>query len=386
MMATSAQAGGNVTGEDGTFFATINRGLTDRVIPERVDATDASGKVSSDTEQTPEEKFSGYTKSLAGSMNAVYNLLKINKGTLATLQSIQKDYLKYIRGNSTKKGSIEAQGFIPLNMGIEIHGLGGVKLFQQFSVTQEILPPYYTGQLSFIVKGINHTVDNEKWVTTLETLAIASEKGQRQPAEELKERAAPKKEQREQGEGNPQALKANENLKVIFRNAGYQDGTPEFELGVTIGTKEGWNAKANDGVGSRSYRNNNPGNIDYDRGLKEIDPGVKLEKNPFKGGNRFAHFTTAELGAKALVEKKIKKWAVGKMPVTSGNTKLIADANGGEKYKKGTKPTIAQFFYTYAPPNENNTEGYISAVVTSLKDKFPNKSITRNTIVNSLLS
>jgi hypothetical protein len=74
------------------------------------------------------------------------------------------------------------------------------------------------------------------------------------------------------------------------------------------------------------------------------------------------------------------------MPVTSGNTKLIAAAKGGEKYKKGTKPTIAQFFYTYAPPNENNTEGYISSVVTSLKDKFPNKDISRNTIVNSLLS
>ena len=386
MMATSAQAGGNVTGEDGTFFATINRGLTDRVIPEKVDASDASGKVSSDTEQTPEQKFSGYTNTLQASLNAMYNLLKINRGTLENIQSIQKDYLKYIRGNSTKNGSIEAQGFIPLSMGLEFHGLGGVKLFQQFSVTQEILPPYYTGQLSFIVKGINHNVDNEKWVTTLETLAIASEKGERTPAEELKERTPPKKPQGEQGEGNSQALRANEDLKAIFRSAGYQDGTPEFELGVTIGTKEGWNGKANGGVGTRSFRNNNPGNVDYDSGLKDIDAGVKLENNPYSGGDRFAHFTTAELGAKALVEKKIKRWAVGKMPVTSGNTKLIAAAKGGEEYKKGTKPTIAQFFYTYAPPNENNTEGYISLVVTSLKDKFPDKDISRITVVNSLLS
>jgi hypothetical protein len=385
MMATSAQAGGNVTGEDGTFFATINKGLTDRIVPEKVDAIDAKGKKTSSTEQSPEDKFSGYTDSLKGSLNAIYNLLKINKGTLEVLQSIQKDYLKYIRGNSTKQGSIEAQGFIPMNMGLEIHGLGGIKLFQQFSVTQEILPPYYTGQLSFIVKGINHSVDNDKWTTTLETLAIASEKGQKSPAEELKEQLVVKKKEREQGEGNNNAIRANENLKTIFANAGYPEGTPEFEIGVAIGTKEGWNGQANGGVGTRSFRNNNPGNLDYDSGLKDIDPGVKLENNPY-GSNRFAHFTTAELGAKALVEKKVRKWARGNMPITAGNTKLIKDKNGGNQYKKGTKPTIAQFFYTYAPPNENNTEGYITSVVSTLKTKLPEKNVSRNSILNDLLA
>ena len=385
MMATSAQAGGNVTGEDGTFFATINKGLTDRVVPEKVDAADAKGKKTSSTEQTPEQKFSGYTNSLKGSLNALYNLLKINKGTVEVLQSIQKDYLKYIRGNSSKKGSIEAQGFIPLNMGLEIHGLGGIKLFQQFSVTQEILPPYYTGQLSFIVKGINHSVDNDKWTTTLETLTIASEKSDKTPAEELKEQVQPKKRQREEGEGNSNAIRANESLKIIFANAGYTEGTPEFEIGVAIGTKEGWNGKANSGVGTRSFRNNNPGNLDYDSGLKAIDPGVKLENNPY-GSNRFAHFTTAELGAKALVEKKVKKWARGSMPVTAGNTRLIKESKGGSEYKKGSKPTIAQFFYTYAPPNENNTEGYISSVVTTLKSKLPDKNVSRTSILNDLLA
>lgn len=385
VMAVSAQAGGNVTGEDGTFFATINKGLKDRIIPERIDATDATGKVNSETEQTPEQKFSGYQTSLAGSINAIYNLLKINKGTIETLQSIQKDYLKYIRGNTTKKGSIEAQGFIPLNMGLEIHGLGGVKLWQQFKITQEILPPYYTGQLSFIVKGINHSIDNDKWTTTLETLAIASEKSNKTPSEILKEKVKIKKEIREEGEGNPDSVRGNSDLKTIFANAGFTPGTAEYELGVTIGTKEGWNPKANDGVGSRSFRNNNPGNVDFDKGLTAIDSGVKLEKNPY-GSSRFAHFTTAELGAKALVEKKIIRWAGGLMPVTKGNQSLIVDAKKGDKYKKGTKPTVAQFFYTYAPPNENNTEGYIASVLASLQDKFPDKDIKRTTIVKTLLS
>jgi len=56
------------------------------------------------------------------------------------------------------------------------------------------------------------------------------------------------------------------------------------------------------------------------------------------------------------------------MPVTSGNQNLIEKS---QKWKAGTPPTIAQFMYTYAPPNENDTNGYIGSVVASLQKNYP---------------
>jgi hypothetical protein len=386
MMAISAQAGGNVVGEDGTFFSKINKGLTDRVIPERVDASTVERDKTSNDSETVEEKFASYQSALKEVLTAVYKRFKINNGTLEVLKGIQADYLRYIRGELSKKNEAEAQGFIPLNLGLEMQGLGGIKIFQQFSVTQEILPSYYTGNLSFIIKGVNHTIDPGGWTTTVESLSIASVSSNKSTAEQLEQQikktpvtTVPK------GEGNTAAVRGNPQLRQVLINAGYQPNTAIFELALSIGTKEGWSSTANGGVGSRSYRNNNPGNLDFSPSLRSIDPNVKLENNPF-GKDRFAHFSTAELGAQALVEAKIKMWARGRMPVTAGNQGLITARKGGAKYNVGTKPTIAQFVYTYAPPNENNTENYINSIVSTLKSKFPAQNINRNTVVNDLIA
>jgi hypothetical protein len=168
---------------------------------------------------------------------------------------------------------------------------------------------------------------------------------------------------------------SNKALKEILISAGYAENTVQFQLALAIGTKEGWSSK---GRGTRSYRNNNPGNLDYSNSLKTIDPNVTLESG---SDPRFAKFTTAELGAKALIENKIRRWSIGKMPVTAGNTSLLPAADS--PWKKGTPPTIAQFFYTYAPPNENDTEAYIKHIILSLSKVVQN--VTRFTVLLNIL-
>jgi hypothetical protein len=176
-------------------------------------------------------------------------------------------------------------------------------------------------------------------------------------------------------------IPSTKTLKQIIIDAGYPENTSAFIFALSIGTKEGWNPKANGGIGSRSYRNNNPGNLVYDLRLQSIDSGVKLEKNPY-GINRFAAFSTAELGVKALVENKLKRWAKGYMPITRGNTIEIEQNKAGNKYIRGNSPTIAQFVYTYAPPSDgNNTENYIKGL---LSDIIKIKSdTTRTTSLNN---
>ena len=174
-------------------------------------------------------------------------------------------------------------------------------------------------------------------------------------------------------------LSNNKGLREVLTSAGFKNGSFVFELALAIGTKEGYSK----GSTNRPTRNNNPGNLDGTN-YKSIDPGVILESG---SKPRFAHFTTPELGAKALVEKKIKGWANGNYPGTIVND----SGNAGSDYRKkwgvpsslagiGGKKinlTIEQFFYIYAPPSENDTVGYINSIVNTLKKNYP--KVTKNT-------
>jgi hypothetical protein len=245
-------------------------------------------------------------------------------------------------------------------------------IYNKFLIDTDFLPANYSEYADFIIKNITHRIENNRWFTTLESIVIS--KGDEYIKSENNKNIL-FSQTSSTSTGNTRATKGNPSLRQVIINAGYPEGTKEYTFALSMGTREGWNSTSNGGVGSRSYRNNNPGNLDYSNNLKSIDPGVTLENNPY-GSNRFAHFTTAELGAKALVEAKIKRWGNGNMPVTDGNTTLIEQKKGGPQYKNGTLPTIAQFVYTYAPPNENDTELYISGLVADLKKIKPDTNRT----------
>jgi hypothetical protein len=179
------------------------------------------------------------------------------------------------------------------------------------------------------------------------------------------------------------AVAANKSLREVLLSAGYESGTFVFELAAIIGTKEGYQK----GSKNRPSRNNNPGNL-TGTSYKDIDAGVVLEPANSKGERRFAKFSTPEFGAKALVERKIKSWADGNYPGTIVNAP--SKSKESNLYRstwsvpnsligiagKAVNITLEQFFYIYAPPSENNTEGYISSVLATLIKTYP--KITRN--------
>ena len=162
-------------------------------------------------------------------------------------------------------------------------------------------------------------------------------------------------------------------LTAVLDQTGYAKTSAEYILAKIIGTQEGWLATANAGKGSRSYRNNNPGNLMYQESFTTIDPKVIKEPD-----GRYAKFSSPVLGATALIDMKIKKWAGGSMPSTSTNL------NMKPKYVSGTKPTIKQFMYTYAPPIENNTDKYINTIIDGVKSTYP--TVSSSTKVYDILT
>jgi hypothetical protein len=53
-----------------------------------------------------------------------------------------------------------------------MNGLSGIKINQQFLMDTEFLPTNYPNVLTFLIKNLSHEIQNNKWVTKIETYSI----------------------------------------------------------------------------------------------------------------------------------------------------------------------------------------------------------------------
>jgi hypothetical protein len=54
-----------------------------------------------------------------------------------------------------------------------MEGLSGIKIYNALNVETRFLPQKYPKALKFIVKGVNHSIKDNDWETTIETVTIA---------------------------------------------------------------------------------------------------------------------------------------------------------------------------------------------------------------------
>lgn len=62
-------------------------------------------------------------------------------------------------------------GFIPVTLGLTFDGIGGIKIYNKILINQRSLPASYTSALKFIIDGVNHTVESNKWETNISTIS-----------------------------------------------------------------------------------------------------------------------------------------------------------------------------------------------------------------------
>ena len=175
------------------------------------------------------------------------------------------------------------------------------------------------------------------------------------------------------------AINFSGTINELLISAGYEPNSPEAIMAASIATIEGWANK-----NSLAYKNNNPGNLDYSDRYKVYDPKVFRQQGNTKQTSRFAVFSKAEFGIRALIESKIKSWADGRMPVTSTNSGAYINEIG--EWKKDQPPTFLQFFYTYAPPTDNNNPRNYAANVVETINKNANKKLTVQSQVKEIFS
>jgi hypothetical protein len=174
-----AQANGNQLGEEATSFSRLSKGLIDRVYPDKIIISDIGNSPTGSID-------SRFTENLKAFSNLVNNLrpastlpssAKINSkiSDVDNNGPIITDLFKAIVGEFTEKNQSNPT-FIPIKLDIELLGIAGIKIFQQFELSSDVLPLSYQNDFNFIITGITHEVMTHKWITKLATLTYLKEK------------------------------------------------------------------------------------------------------------------------------------------------------------------------------------------------------------------
>jgi len=185
MMATvSAQSSGNIAGENATGLSRLNTGLIDRIIPSKLDAESLKNRENSRGINLifgdNITKMNIFVKELY-EVNETGTGPKYQTPNVESLKSINRDVSLYVTGQAAELNTQPAPFFIPFNLSLDMDGLSGMKNYERFSITEDILPYSYRssdalagGVIDFLIKGISHNISNNQWKTKIESQTVSS--------------------------------------------------------------------------------------------------------------------------------------------------------------------------------------------------------------------
>ena len=168
-IAIGAQANGNTTISNSTAFSEFNKALTDRILTTKTNKNDPSLDDNGINVKF-KQLYANYIKFRTNYTNRV-----ITDSDISAAQSYVKSIIEYELGIYTNKKRIPGVGFIPLNLQLTMDGLSGMKIYETFDIDETLLPTEYQNRIRFIIRGVNHKVDNYKWETSIETLSLPKE-------------------------------------------------------------------------------------------------------------------------------------------------------------------------------------------------------------------
>lgn len=174
-----AQANGSIIGEDSTFLSKWNFGLFDRFIKEKGNFRTPDQRITENDEynKTLSQMFklwAGYAIQKYGISSKMYEFPAFsNIKNFDTLVKVQKDYLQAtIKTQCALQGTYSNQiGMLPIGFSYEMDGISGMRIYDQVKIDTRFLPSYYNDYLIFIIKGLSHSFNGNRWVTKVETIA-----------------------------------------------------------------------------------------------------------------------------------------------------------------------------------------------------------------------
>lgn len=180
MITIGGQNNGNQISANGTAFSQYNMGLADRIVPAR--ETAYPDKKAADPEKQDEVTItSNFNENINNGddralFNMVYYQRKFMSDNVDALINHNKTHANLIVGSLTKSDQIQSPFFLPFNFSLTMDGMSGMKLYQKFLMTDDILPPSYANDsVDLQITGVNHTINTDAWLTELKTQSVAAQ-------------------------------------------------------------------------------------------------------------------------------------------------------------------------------------------------------------------
>jgi hypothetical protein len=193
MITIGATSNGYVVGQDATALSAMNAGLEDRFkkkieLKSNNTVGTASINESYASALSAFQTFVGDLGSFNGSNIPKWNPEAISNFTSTAVQFYEYDQAKQTleaageknasavalgqQTSSLKPAASPNGGFLPFDLQVTMDGLSGMKVYQKYIVDTAFLPSNYPTSLEFLIKGITNTIQDNQWVTVLESIAI----------------------------------------------------------------------------------------------------------------------------------------------------------------------------------------------------------------------
>jgi hypothetical protein len=370
IIAISAQVGNaGRLGYNNSTLVEYNRGVQDRLIPIKTSASDIL-EAQSQLSNILTKNFTQILK--------YFNFLN-NSDTNASyppgdFNSALRDLIGFFNGLPNVNPN-KFKAIIPVMFSFDMDGIGGIIIGNIFRINDNVLPSgYKNNNLGFLVKSFNHTIQNNDWITKIEAYPVVLD--QEVSKEDIKQywnsfitTAINELLSIDTNEIETTAINVN-NIKAIQANSTSAVATNIVPIlntknNIPKGAKALLEAQATfEGYypDTRSFRNNNPGNLRYNERYNQFGATREREGN-------FAIFPTLEKGLEAKFDY-IKR----------------ININSHKAYPKGSKTTLLEYINIYAPGSDNNNPiKYTTFIIGYFKGKGIN-NVGPNTTIEEIFN
>ena len=174
-MTIGSQANGNTSNGSATSFSSFSKGLIDNLMPVKSNPMDED-KPDKPIEETVAEKISKiYDETdILDAFSEVYDNRNFDESDyVGVLTSNNNTISQMMVGLLHQRNESPAPFFLPFNMSLEMHGLGGVRIYDAFKIDGKGLPlSYNPSEIKLMVKSLSHTISLDGWKTKISTIPL----------------------------------------------------------------------------------------------------------------------------------------------------------------------------------------------------------------------
>ena len=176
IISIGAQANGNQLGAEAVSFSRLSAGIKDRVYVERVvpGATEVN-KVADEGNKQFENTKNAYVTVIANQLPKAELDITFKSDDKLNLENVCTELYKALLGKFTENKQT-ATAFIPIKLDLTLMGISGIKIFQRFTISGDVLPYTYKDNYDFVITGVSHEIStNNKWTTKVSAVIALKE-------------------------------------------------------------------------------------------------------------------------------------------------------------------------------------------------------------------